>query len=274
MNPELPPYQPAIDHIRQIAADFQPQAGLILGSGWGPLAEQLEDRITIPYREIPGFPESTVKGHKGNMILGRYAGKDFVILQGRLHFYEGHPMPMMAWPIRLLAALGIRQLIITNAAGGINEQFEPGDLMLIRDHLNLAFGNPLIGPNQNQLGPRFPDTSGAYAPELQSIATETAASQNLKLHAGTYMFVTGPSYETPAEIVMARGLGADAVGMSTVPEVITAAHAGIPVLGISLISNKAAGLSSTHLSHDDVMEVMEQKIQTFIPLVLGILSKL
>ncbi|MDN4594125.1 purine-nucleoside phosphorylase [Polycladomyces subterraneus] len=252
----------------------RPEIGLILGSGLGVLADEIEDAVKIPYETIPHFPVSTVEGHAGQLVIGKLEGKSVITMQGRFHLYEGYPLTAVTFPIRVMKALGVRRMIVTNAAGGVNESFEPGDLMLIRDHLNLTGRNPLIGPNHPELGVRFPDMSEAYAASLRELAQTVAKEQGLRLREGVYAGLLGPSYETPAEIRMLRKLGADAVGMSTVPEVIVARHAGIEVLGISCISNMAAGILPQPLSHEEVMETAERVKEKFIRLVKGILNQM
>jgi len=267
-------------HIREAAESIRgktalvPEIGLILGSGLGVLADHVENAAVIRYEDIPHFPLSTVEGHAGELVIGRLAGRTVVIMRGRFHMYEGYGPELTAFPVRVMKALGARTLVVTNAAGGINTSFEPGDLMLIADHLNLTGRNPLVGPNDGELGPRFPDMSEAYSRRLRAIATETAREQDLKLREGVYAGLLGPSYETPAEIRMLRALGADAVGMSTVAEVIAARHIGLEVLGISCISNMAAGILDQPLSHDEVMETTERVKSRFLALVTGVIPRL
>jgi purine-nucleoside phosphorylase len=228
---------------------------IVLGSGLGAFAEHLEDARSLPFSELPGFPQATVQGHKGRLAYGRLGKSPVLALQGRLHGYEGHDAATVAFPARVFGVLGARALVVTNAAGGVGASLHPGDLMRITDHLDLTGNNPLIGPNEEALGPRFPDLSHAYDPRLAQALEEAAQAAKQTLRAGVYLQMTGPSYETPAEIRMARALGADAVGMSTVPEVIVAAHQGLPVCGISCITNLAAGISPHPLSHQEVMDV-------------------
>jgi purine-nucleoside phosphorylase len=228
---------------------------IVLGSGLGAFADHLEDARSLPFSELPGFPQATVQGHKGRLAYGRLGTSTVLALQGRLHGYEGHDAATVAFPVRVFATLGARALVVTNAAGGVGAALQPGDLMRITDHLNLTGKNPLIGPNEDALGVRFPDLSHAYDPRLAQALEEAAQAAKQTLKAGVYLQMTGPSYETPAEIRMARVLGADAVGMSTVPEVIVAAHQGLPVCGISCITNLAAGISPHPLSHQEVMDV-------------------
>jgi purine-nucleoside phosphorylase len=252
----------------------EPQIGLILGSGLGVLAELIEKPIIIDYSKIPHFPVSTVEGHAGELVVGQIQGKQVLIMKGRFHAYEGYGVETVSFPVRVMKELGVQTLIVTNAAGGINTSYEVGDLMVIQDHLNLTYRNPLIGPNDNQLGVRFPDMSEAYSRRLRKLAHEVAESQAFSLREGVYAGLLGPTYETPAEIRMLRTLGADAVGMSTVPEVIVARHAGIEVLGFSCISNMAAGILDQPLSHAEVMETTEKVKPKFLKLVLGIIQAL
>jgi purine-nucleoside phosphorylase len=268
-----------MEKIREAAAlikeksTIQPRIGLILGSGLGGLASEVENAVTIPYHQIPHFPASTVIGHAGQLVIGTLSKQPVVVMQGRFHLYEGHSMETVTFPIRVLKELGVEMLFITNAAGGINKDFQPGDLMVIEDHVNMMGRNPLVGPNDEQLGPRFPDMSQAYDPELSKLAEDVATKQGFQLQKGVYVGVLGPSYETPAEIRMFGKLGCDAVGMSTVPEVIVARHAGIRVLGISCISNMAAGILPQPLSHEEVMETGERVKEKFARLIRGILQE-
>ena len=222
----------------------KPEIGIVLGSGLGKLADQIEDPLVIPYAKIPGFPVSTAIGHKGNFIVGNLGGKCVIAMQGRIHYYEGYGMDLVVLPIRVMMTVGIKYLFVSNAAGGVNFAFHVGDLMIIKDHINLL-PNPLIGPNMDHLGPRFPDMTRAYDRSLIALAKQVAADQGVTLQEGVYVGSTGPSYETPAEYKYFRLIGGDAVGMSTVPEVIAARHAGVPVFGISVITNEA---------HDDYAE--------------------
>ncbi len=236
----------------------KPTIGLILGSGLGEFAEQMENKRTVPYEEIPHFPVSTVSGHSGQLICGEVEGATILAMQGRFHYYEGYSMEEVILPVRLMKKLGVRALIVTNAAGIVAKSFSPGDLMLMTDHLNFMGNNPLIGPNDDRIGPRFPDLSSAYSPILQQLAREAAKDVAIPLKEGVYAGVTGPSYETPAEIRMLRSLGAHAVGMSTVPEVIAAVHQGMDVLGISCLTNMAAGLTDEPLDHEQVITTAER----------------
>lgn len=252
----------------------QPELGLILGSGLGVLAEKIENPTTIPYKDIPNFPISTVEGHAGELVIGKIHGKYVILMNGRFHMYEGYAVETVSFPVRVMKALGVESLLVTNAAGGINTSYAPGDLMLIKDHINLTSRNPLIGPNVDSLGARFPDMSEAYSRELRDIAKQVAKEQDIPIQEGIYIGLLGPTYETPAEIRMMRILGADAVGMSTVPEVIVARHAGLKVLGISCISNMASGILNQPLSHIEVMETTERVKEKFLNLVLGIIAKM
>ncbi len=228
----------AADAVRSRLKGRIPVAGIVLGSGLGKLADVIQDPITVPYRDIPGFPVSTAIGHKGNFIVGTLGGKCVIAMQGRIHYYEGYPMSQVTLPIRVMKVLGIKYLFVSNAAGGTNLSFKVGDLMIIRDHINLL-PNPLIGPNLDDFGPRFPDMTRPYDPALICKAEEIAAEEGISLQKGVYVACTGPSYETPAEYKYFRSIGADAVGMSTTPEVIVARHSGIPVFGMSVITDVA-----------------------------------
>lgn len=251
-----------------------PVLGVILGSGLGPYAETLEKRRVLPYSSLPNFPCSNVLGHSGNLVLGEAGGMPVAAMQGRVHYYEGYPMSEVVYGVRVLRLLGIHRLIVTNAAGGIHGDFRPGDLMLIADHINLMGANPLLGPNIDELGERFPDMSEAYDSEMRRIALRAASEVGISLRQGVYLGLAGPSYETPAEIRMFRTLGADAVGMSTVPEVIAANHMGVRVLGISCITNMAAGILPQKLTHREVMDTTEQVKEKFISLLRQIVPLL
>ncbi|MFS8628767.1 MAG: purine-nucleoside phosphorylase [Limnochordales bacterium] len=269
-----------LQRVREAAAyianktALRPQVGLILGSGLGGLAEEIEDATILPYGDIPHFPQSTVPGHKGRLVIGRLAGAPVVAMQGRFHYYEGYSMEQVVRPVRVMAQLGVKTLIVTNAAGGVNESFSPGDLMLIVDHINLFGTNPLIGPNEEAFGPRFPDMTEAYDKRLRALALQAAEELGIRLQQGVYMGLSGPTYETPAEIRAFRVLGADAVGMSTVPEVIAARHLGLRVLGISCVTNMAAGILPEPLSHEDVVRVSAEVGPKFSALIKAILAKL
>lgn len=251
---------------------LKPTVGLILGSGLGDLAEEIEESTVIPYGEIPHFPDATVEGHAGQLVIGRLAGQHVVAMQGRFHYYEGYGLQEVVLPVYMMKALGAQVLIATNAAGGMNPEFAPGDLMLITDHLNLTGVNPLIGPNDDRLGPRFPDMSTAYDPELIALAEQVGAEQGVQLQKGVYAGISGPTYMTAAELKMLRKLGGGAVGMSTVPEVIAARHTGLRVLGISCITDMATGEEQEPLTHEQVVAVADQTKPRFIRLVKEIVA--
>lgn len=251
-----------------------PRIGLVLGSGLGVLGDEVEDAVKVPFGEIPNFPVSTVSGHAGQLVIGQLAGQEVIVMQGRFHFYEGWSLEEVTFPIRVMKALGVEIVFVTNAAGGIDPSWSAGDLMLIQDHINLTGRNPLVGPNEAELGPRFPDMSNAYNRELRSLAKGVADQLGIPLREGVYVGVSGPSYETPAEIKMFRMVGGHAVGMSTVPEVIVANHSGLKVIGITCISNMAAGILDQPLSHDEVMETTEKAKAHFIKLVKSIVKEL
>ena len=246
--------QEAAAYVRERIGE-EPRIGIILGSGLGGIAEVIEDKHVIPYGDIPHFVCSTAPGHKGQFVAGRFGGKPVICMQGRLHFYEGHALSDIIFPVRVMKLLGVRSLIVTNAAGGVNTDFQVGDLMLIEDHINFMGTNPLIGPNDAEFGPRFCDMSYTYTPSLRRAAEEAAKKLGISLRRGVYLGCTGPSYETPAEIRAFRTLGADAVGMSTVPEAIAASHCGLKVLAFSLITNMAAGVLDQPLSEEEVIEI-------------------
>ncbi len=252
----------ATQYIQSIT-NVKPQIGLILGSGLGVYVDQIEDKIIIPYSDIPNFFETTVAGHQGRLIIGKVKGVDVAVLQGRYHVYEGHSLEDVVLPTRVLSLLGVEAIILTNAAGGINHDYVPGDLVVIKDHINLTGRNPLIGPNISELGPRFPDMTQAYDIELRSLATASAKELGFDIKQGVYVSLLGPTYETPAEINMLRILGGDLIGMSTVPESIAANHLGNKVLGISCVTNLAAGIGNEKLNHDDVKDVALLAMQKF-----------
>jgi len=247
MDPRVEKIMTAAEYVASKLDGRKPYAGIVLGSGLGKLAETIENKIVIPYKEIPGFPVSTAVGHKGNFIAGELGGKFVVAMQGRFHFYEGYSPEQVTLPIRVMKVLGIQYLFVSNAAGGVNFDFKVGDLMVITDHIN-HLPNPLIGPNMPEFGPRFPDMTRPYDGELRKLASELAEANGIELKEGVYFAGTGPSYETPAEYKYFRMIGADAVGMSTIPEVIVARHSSIPVFGMSVITNEA---------HDDYAEDYE-----------------
>ena len=262
--------QNAVAYIRS-RTDMTPEMGMILGSGLGDFADTLENRLVIPFTDIPDFPAATVPGHTGAFVFGTKHGKSVVCLQGRLHYYEGHPMNVLTMPVRIMAKLGVKQLLLTNAAGGVNPNYRPGDLMLITDHINYSGMNPLIGEHHEDFGPRFPDVTDLYCAGLRLKIKLAAVEAGINLRQGVYMMFSGPSYETPAEIRMARVLGADAVGMSTAPEAIVAAQCGIHCVGVSCITNLAAGVSPHKLSHQEVMEtaaLVHDKFHCLVDLIL------
>jgi len=286
--PEAGPSDGLYDQVQRAAAavralglgDVTPQVGLILGSGLGGYADKLGELPgggpprAFEYGELPGFPRSNVPGHRGRLVVGGRAGVRCIAMQGRVHLYEGHSAAAVAFPARVLIALGARVLVITNAAGGVNPAWPPGTLMLIRDHIDLLRDHALRGPNDDRLGPRFPDMTKAYAPELRAIAQSAAAGAGIHLEEGVYAAMPGPTYETPAEVRMLRGLGADATGMSTVPEVCVARHMGARVIGISCITNQAAGITGAELSHEEVTETATRVRATFEQLLDAILAQL
>ena len=261
----------AVEFIKSQIGDTY-ETGIILGSGLGTLGEKISNPQYVNYADIPGFPVSTAPGHIGRFVFGMLNGKKVMCMQGRIHLYEGYPVESVVMPIRVMRKMGVEKLIVTNAAGGINESFAVGDIMLITDHINFTGRNCLMGENDAEFGVRFPDMSFAYAPELREIALSCAKELNMNLQQGVYIGCTGPSYETPAEIRAFRVMGADTVGMSTVQEVIAANHCGMQVLGFSLVSNKAAGLSGERLTEEEVLTIGKQKreeMQTLIMKILG-----
>ena len=263
----------AVEFIKEKIGDFKPQIGIILGSGLGDLADEYCLQA-IPYSEIPGFESSTVSGHKSQLVFAEINGKKVVMMQGRNHFYEGHSMSDVTYPIKVMKKLGVKTLILTNAAGAVNKSFRPADLMVITDHINFMGTNPLIGRNDENFGVRFPDMSEVYSKNLIKIVDAAGRLLKLDLKHGVYMATTGPSYETPAEIKMARFMGADAIGMSTVPEAIVANYCGIEVIGISCISNYATGVSTKKLSHEEVIETTDKVKAKFKELVLLLLKNI
>lgn len=262
-----------IKYLNEKTGNFAPEIGIILGSGLGEFADEHCD-IAIQYSEIPNFIKSTVKGHKGRLVFAKINGKRVVMMQGRNHYYEGHSMQEITYPVKVMKKLGVKTLILTNAAGAVNENFRPSDLMLITDHINNMGSNPLFGANDDTLGERFPDMSEIYKKKLVKIAQDCASKLGITLQQGVYLANSGPSYETPAEIRMARILGADAVGMSTVPEAIVANYCKLDVLGISCISNAASGVGDSALSHEEVIDVTNQSKAKFKKLISAIISEL
>ena len=261
----------AAEYIRAQIVD-QPTIGLVLGSGLGDFADTLEEAVRIPYGDIPYFPVSTAPDHVGNLVIGKKCGRVIAVMQGRIHYYEGHSMQTITFPIRVMARLGIKNLVLTNASGGANAAYAPGTLMLISDHINHDFANPLIGGNLDEFGPRFPDISDLYTGELRLAVKEKAAAAGIHLEEGVYMMFTGPNYETPAEVRMARILGADAVGMSTVPEALVAGHCGMRIVGVSCVTCHAAGVSDRKLEHSEVVEIAAKVNDTFRKLLELILT--
>lgn len=262
-----------LDYINEYTDNFEPEIGIVLGSGLGDLADKYCD-IAIPYSNIPHFAKSTVQGHKGQLVFADINGRKVVMMQGRNHFYEGHSMSDVIYPIKVMKKLGVKTLILTNAAGAVNKSFRPADLMVITDHINFMGTNPLIGRNDENFGVRFPDMSEVYSKNLIKIVDAAGRLLKLDLKHGVYMATTGPSYETPAEIKMARFMGADAIGMSTVPEAIVANYCGIEVIGISCISNYATGVSTKKLSHEEVIETTDKVKAKFKELVLLLLKNI
>jgi purine-nucleoside phosphorylase len=264
--------QTSAAHVRARIGDRLPTIGLILGSGLGGWADRLADPVRIDYGDIPHFPRSHVVGHAGRLVIGAAGGATCVAMQGRVHLYEGHPAATVAFPARVLVALGCRVVIVTNAAGGLRPEWTPGTLMLIRDHIDLLRDHPLRGPNDDRLGPRFPDMTTTYTPALRAVVREVAAARGVRLEEGVYVAMPGPCYETPAEVRMLQILGGDATGMSTVPEVIVARQMGAQVIGISCITNQAAGISGEPLSHDEVTATAARVRDRFEGLIDGVIA--
>jgi purine-nucleoside phosphorylase len=262
----------AVDYVLE-QSNVEPELGLILGSGLGELGEEVEDSVTIPYEEIPGFVESEVEGHAGQLQLGRLEGVPVYLMQGRYHYYEGHPIQDIVFPVQVMANIGPEEMIVTNASGAVNENFEVGDIALITDHINFLGNNPLIGVHDEDVGPQFVDMTYAYDPQLSGLARKKADEQGLNLREGVYVASMGPSYETPAEVNMYRKMGGDLAGMSTVPEVIAANHAGMDVLGLSCVTNMGAGVLDQPLSHEEVIETTESAKKDFKPLVRSIIAE-
>ncbi|MBS1814746.1 MAG: purine-nucleoside phosphorylase [Acidobacteria bacterium] len=263
----------AADFLRSKTA-LQPRIGLILGSGLGGFADHVQDAVTVPYAEIPNFPQSTVQGHSGKLVIGTLSGVPVAVMQGRVHAYEGYSMEQVTFPARVLGLLGVKTLIVTNAAGGINVKIAQGSIVGICDHINLTGTNACLGPNDERFGPRFHDMSAAYSPRLLKLAQEEAQRQTWTLNSGVYLAVLGPSYETPAEIRAFRTLGADLVGMSTVHEVIVARHMGVEVLGLSVVTNMAAGVLDEPINHAEVMEIGKRVSQQFSSLLLALVPQI
>lgn len=262
-----------LDYIEMFTDGFVPEIGMILGSGLGDLADEYST-YAIPYDKIPGFVSSTVPGHKGQLVFAEIMGKRVVMMQGRNHYYEGHSMKDVTYPVKVMKKLGVKTIIITNAAGAVNKSYRPGDFMMITDHINFMGENPLLGPNDETLGVRFPDMSAIYDKTLIKIADSVSHLLGINLKHGVYVATSGPSYETPAEVKMFRYMGGDAVGMSTVPEAIVANYCGMRVLGISCISNYASGVSTKNLAHEEVIEMTNKVKPQFKSLILQILKSL
>ena len=262
-----------LNFIKEKAGNYTPEIALVLGSGLGGFTDGKEG-IEIPYKDIPNFPNSTVQGHKGSLFFYSDWGKDILVMQGRFHYYEGNTFDAMRFPIKVFKALGVKKLILTNAAGGLDKNYAPGDLMLIKDHINFLGINPLIGKNDDSFGERFPDMSQAYSLELRELAKKCAKENNIDLKEGVYVATSGPSYETPSEVKMLKLMGADVVGMSTVPETIVANWCGMKVLGISLISNYASGVTGQKLNHQEVLEAGKIASGKISCLVNSILEKI
>lgn len=268
-----------LDKIKQTSEyikkriNIVPEIGLILGSGLGDLAEEIQDAVIINYEEIPNFPVSTVKGHEGKLVIGTLEGKKVVAMKGRFHYYEGYSMKEVTFPVRVMKALGVKMLLVTNACGGMNKELYPGALMIIEDHINFMGDNPLIGPNYEELGPRFPDMSNAYDRELIQLAEEVGKKINIETKRGVYVGISGPYYFSRAELRMLRKIGGDTIGMSTVPEVIVARHSNLRILGISCVTDMAIADELVSISHEEVVEVANKTKPKFIKLVKAIISE-
>ena len=273
MNPVYEKLMTCVESVKA-KVDFRPEVALILGSGLGDYADEIEIVQTVDYTDIEGFPTSTVAGHKGRFVFGYVDKTPVVIMQGRVHYYEGYPMSDVVLPTRLMGLLGAKKLILTNAAGGVNFDFKPGDFMMLTDHITTGVPSALIGVNLEELGVRFPDMSEVYSTKMQEIVRETAKEQGIDLKEGVYAQFTGPNYETPAEIRMARAWGADAVGMSTACEAMAARHMGMEICGISCITNLAAGMSKEELNHKEVQETADRVAKQFKTLITGIITRI
>ncbi len=263
----------AVEYLRQ-RVNVQPRIAIILGSGLGGIAQSLENPTVIKYSEIPGFPVSTAPGHKGELMFGKLSGKDVMLMNGRFHYYEGYSMQDVTFPIRVMQVLGVKYLFVTNASGGLNPIFDVGKPMIITDHINFMGDNPLFGPNVDEWGPRFPDMSEPYSNELIKLAEEVAKNEGIEVYKGVYVAVAGPNFETRAELKMLRNFGADAVGMSTVPEVIVARHAGIKVLGLSAITDRAVPEDLKPLTAEEVLEIAEKAGKKIARIIMGVISRL
>ena len=273
MNKEFERLEKIVEYIRTLT-DFKPEVALILGSGLGDFAKEIDIKKTIPYSDIPGFPVSTVPGHKGQFVFGFLGNAPIVIMQGRVHYYEGYPISDVVLPTRVMKLLGAKVLFLTNAAGGINPDFSAGNLMLISDHISNFIPSPLIGENIDQLGTRFPDMSEIYSKDLRDIVKKVSEKHEIDIKSGVYIQLTGPNFETPAEIRMCRTLGADAVGMSTACEAMAARHMGMKIVGVSVISNMAAGITKTPLTHEEVQETADKTAPVFKKLLYESIEKI
>ena len=274
MNYTYAQYRESADYLRARIGAFQPDVAMVLGSGLGYLGDEVEDAVAVDYKDIPWFKASTAPGHKGRLVFGRLSGKNVAVMQGRMHHYEGYSYEEVSYAVRVLRLLGCSALVVTNAAGCVNTEWKAGDLMLITDQIKIFMESPLRGENIPEFGPRFPDSSHLYTPALQDVARAAARDLGLPLREGVYMYFPGPQYETPAEVRLARLVGADAAGMSTAPEVITAGHCGMQVLGFTLLSNMAAGILDQPLSEQEVLDAAEAAKDKFSRLVLSCLERL
>ena len=267
-------YKTAADYIKERTGGFEPEIGIILGSGLGKFADHIDGLMEVPYAEIPNFLKSTVEGHAGKLVFGTVSGKKVVCMSGRFHFYEGYSFEELAIPVRVLKLLGIRAMITTNAVGAANTDYRPGDIMIIRDHIKFVGPSPMNGANVSEFGPRFFDVTKMYTPELRQLAKDCAKKTKLTVHEGVYFFTTGPQYETPAEVRAARILGGDVLGMSTVTETLTAAHCGLPLLALSVITNMGSGVLEKPLSSEEVIEAANAIEEPFTEYVKDIISKM
>ena len=264
----------ALEHIRRAAGDLEPRVAVVLGSGLGSVADEVEDARILPAAEIPGWPRSTAPGHAGRVVMGTLEGCPVILLQGRVHCYEGYSMQDVTFPVRVLGMMGVRQYVATNASGGVNPELAPGDIAAVRDHINLMGANPLVGPSEPRWNVRFPDMTHAYSPRLLELMDMAAAGAGLTLKRGVYAAFMGPSYETPAEVRMARTLGADLVGMSTVPEVVVANAMGMETAVLSCVANRASGMGDEHLTEEEVLRVMAESSRSLALLIRGLLRAL
>ena len=264
----------ALEHIRCAAGDFKPRVAVVLGSGLGSVADEVEDARILPAAEIPGWPRSTAPGHAGRVVMGTLEGCPVILLQGRVHCYEGYSMQDVTFPVRVLGMMGVRQYVATNASGGVNPELAPGDIAAVRDHINLVGANPLVGPSEPRWNVRFPDMTHAYSPRLLELLDMAAAGAGLTLKRGVYAAFMGPSYETPAEVRMARTLGADLVGMSTVPEVVVANAMGMETAVLSCVANRASGMGDEHLTEEEVLRVMAESSRSLALLIRGLMRAL